>query len=185
MMFFLSRKLIHLLSSLIPLSYIMFDKRVVLTAVLLILTTSIFVEIMRFKSRNFKQIFNRVFGKMLKKEEKTMITGATWVMLSNFLCIALFKKEIAIITLLFMSISDSIASMTGKFFGKYEIFDKTLEGSICFFISSFFITMFFNLSFSLKVLASLLGTLVEIIPLPLDDNLLIPLVTGGILEILT
>jgi|Deesub1362B_J571_1020462.scaffolds.fasta_scaffold00098_45 dolichol kinase len=185
MMFFLSRKLIHLLSSLIPLSYIVLNKRVILTAVLLILIVSILVEIMRFKSSNFKRIFNRVFGEMLKKEEKNRITGATWVMLSNFLCIALFKKEIAIMALLFMSVSDSIASMIGKFIGKYKIFDKTLEGSICFLISSFFITMFFNLSFSLKIFASFLGTLVEITPLPLDDNLLVPLVTGGILEILT
>ncbi len=185
MMFFLSRKLIHLLSSLIPLSYIVFDKRVMLQAISLALIISILVEIMRFKSRNFKQIFNKIFGGMLKKNEEKKITGATWIIISSFLCIVFFKKEIAIICLLFMSVSDTIASCAGYFFGKHKIFNKTIEGSICFFIISFFITMFFNLNFYLKIFASFLGTLIEIIPLPMDDNLLIPLVTGGMLEILT
>lgn len=185
MIHFLIRKLIHFSSSLIPLSYIFLDKKIVL-----VFTTSLFilfltVEFMRFKIPKFKKLFKKIFGKMLKKEEEKKITGATWLMLSFTLCILIFKKEIAILSLLFVSISDTIASIGGKLFGKHRLMDKTLEGSILFFISAFIITLFFKINIYLKLFSSFAGTIAEIIPFPLDDNIFIPLVTGGLIQILT
>lgn len=182
---FFTRKIIHLFFSIIPLSYIFLDRKIIL-----LLTTSLsgiflIIEFMRFKIPKFKKLFKGIFGKMLKNEEEERITGATWLMLSFTLCILIFKKEIAILSLLFMTISDTIASIGGKLFGRHKIMNKTLEGSILFLVSAFIITIFFKINIHLKLFSSFAGTIAEIIPSPLDDNLFVPLVVGGLLEILT
>jgi dolichol kinase len=72
--------------------------------------------------------------------------------------------------------------LVGKGIGKISIFEKTLEGSIAFFLSSLLIVWVYpNLNRFSGSLAALGATLVEILPIKVDDNLTIPLVTGAIM----
>jgi len=116
---------------------------------------------------------------MLKNEESKnlSITGATYLLFSALLVTLLFEKEIAAVSLFFLSIGDSVAGIAGAKFGRHYITQKkTLEGSLAMFVSCLFIMFFVhNLSFAVKILLSLIGTLVEAVDLPVDDNLLIPI----------
>ena len=63
-----------------------------------------------------------------------------------------------------MSFSDSAAAIIGKKYGKTKIFNKTLEGSFAFLITSFIIVIFFipDIDFTFPMIAILVSTIVEL-----------------------
>jgi dolichol kinase len=66
--------------------------------------------------------------------------------------------------------------------GRIRIFGKTLEGSAAFFFTSLLIVWLYpNLNRFSGTLAALGGTLIEVLPTRVNDNLSIPLVTGAIM----
>ena len=86
-----------------------------------------------------------------------------------------------------MILSDPIASLVGRSFGKFKLVgEKTLEGSIVFFIITAIVLINFEFT-SFKVMFVASGaTLIELFSkeINIDDNLLIPLVSAGLLFIL-
>ena len=83
----------------------------------------------------------------------------------------------AIASLYILIICDATAGIVGSSWGRIRIFDKTLEGSLAFFISGMIFvafTMRDNLLWG--TLAVVGGALVELIPTWLDDNFTIPVV---------
>jgi dolichol kinase len=70
----------------------------------------------------------------------------------------------------------------GKWIGKIKIFGKTLEGSMAFFLSSLLIVWSYpQLNRFPGSLAALGATLIEVLPIKMDDNLTIPIVAGAIM----
>ena len=108
--------------------------------------------------------------------------GSTYFLFSSLLVILLFPKPIAIASLLILVLSDTSAALVGRGIGKVSFWGKTLEGSMAFFICSLLIVWIYpNLDRFPGSLAALGATLVELLPIPLDDNLTIPLVAGAIM----
>ena len=108
--------------------------------------------------------------------------GSTYFLFSTILTILLFPKFIAITSLLILILSDTTAALVGKGIGKIHLFGKTLEGSMAFFFTSLLIVWLYpNLNRLSGTLAALGGTLIELLPIRLNDNLSIPLVTGAIM----
>jgi glycerol-3-phosphate acyltransferase PlsY len=70
----------------------------------------------------------------------------------------------------------------GKGIGRVRIFGKTLEGSLAFLVSSLLIVWVYpDLNRLWGSLAALGSTLIELLPIRVDDNLTIPLVAGAIM----
>ncbi|MEN3046769.1 MAG: hypothetical protein ABDH49_07320 [Candidatus Hydrothermales bacterium] len=180
---FLWRKIIHFSSIIFPLLILTLEKKYYLPIFSFILGGFLTADYLRLEIRSFKILFRKFFGKMIKTEEEDFFTGATWVSVSSFLVSLLFPKNISLISLLFLTVSDNFASIIGKFLGKRKIFKgKTLEGSITFFLISFSLTLFFNeLSIAKKLLISLFATLIELLSFNIDDNLTVPLLTAILL----
>ena len=81
------------------------------------------------------------------------------------------------------SLGDSTASLAGKAFGKIHLpinKGKTLEGSLTGFIFAFLGALLFVPPW-LAFIGAVAAMTIELLPLPLNDNLVIPLVTGAIL----
>ena len=67
---------------------------------------------------------------MLRKNEiKGFFTGATWLLIGNFLTIFIFPIFVAVPALLYLSIGDAIAALVGKNFRRFTIGRKSLVGS--------------------------------------------------------
>ncbi len=179
---FLLRKLIHFFSIGFPLAIYLFDKKTYLPIIAFFLGGFLTADYLRFEIKSFGKFFKKLFGDMIKKKEQKFLTGATWVCFSAFFVALLFPKEIAIISLLFMCLSDNIASIVGKIFGKIRIFkEKTLEGALSFFMVSFIITLFYKMPLINKIILSLLITLTEVFSGDIDDNLTVPLTSAILL----
>tara|TARA_B100000809_G_scaffold184997_1_gene183013 strand:- start:92 stop:685 length:594 start_codon:yes stop_codon:yes gene_type:complete len=183
------RKLIHLSNLVIPIGYLFFIPSK--THILLILgclsVLFITVDFFRTKSSWLESIFEKLFNFMLRSYElKGRLTGATWVVTGAFLTVAIFPKEIAILALLFMGLGDTVAGLIGSHFGRIKIWNKTLEGTLAGLAICFLITGFFpGVSIWIRISGAVSAMLAELSPIPLDDNILIPLVSGTIMVVIS
>ncbi len=107
--------------------------------------------------------------------------GAFYFYFSSGLVLLLYPLDIAALSIAVLAIGDSFATLVG-IFGRHKLFfnlDKTLEGSLACFFSSFLFCYILNPPLSLP--AALIGTIIEALPIKIDDNLTIPILTGLIL----
>ncbi len=181
----LVRKAIHINTSLIPLIYWFFlERHLTLQIVIFLSLGFLSVDYLRLRSSMVEKIFMKVFGSALRQHEHNKLTGATYVFTGAVVCIFLFPKEIAVPALLILSISDTVAALVGIPFGKHKFLKKSLEGSTAFFISTSIILYFFVPHSLLVIFAiALVVTLAEAYPMNLDDNFLIPILSGILLSL--
>jgi len=184
------RKLLHLSNLVIPFTYLFyFDSKVEALIILLPITSLAFlIEYLRINSISVKNIFDKYLFSMLRNHEKSgKYTGATWIFISSTLSIAIFPKDIAIISLIYMSIGDTAAGLIGRKFGRIKIYNKTLEGALAGFIVCLIVGLMIDLNLSKTVVAigALSAAIIEFMPISIDDNLRIPLFSGTVMYVMS
>jgi len=183
----IGRKLIHLSSATIPIVYWFTSREFALRAMIFLSVAALVVEALRYSRPGFRAFIDRWLGRVIREAEARTMTGATYVLLGGLLAVALFPKPIAITVLLFLSISDALASLIGIRFGRIRLWGKTLIGSLTFLISAVAIALFvLSEAPFVGFVGALVATLAEAIPLKLagqkiDDNLTIPLIAGAVM----
>ena len=182
----LLRKLLHLSNLIIPFTYLLyFDSKVEILIILLPITSfSLLIEYLRINSKSVKNIFDKYLFLMLRNHEKSgKYTGATWVFISSILSIGIFPKDIAIISLIYMSIGDTAAGLIGRKFGRIKIYNKTLEGALAGFIICLMVGLMIDLNISKTILTigALSAAIIELLPISIDDNIRIPLFSGTVM----
>ena len=182
------RKAIHLFNLIIPFGYwfLIPDQNQFKIIIITFTTLFILADFFRTKSKLIKKLFKTFFDKMLREHElKGQFTGATWVMISASVTILFFSKNIAIISLIFMSIGDTFAALIGKKYGKLKIYDKSFEGFLGGLIACLVAAYCYDpLPFYISGFGALAAMLFETLPLPLDDNFRIPIGSAIIMTIL-
>ena len=177
------RKLYRCLGLIFPIFYFFYAKNIVLTILLILTFIFIIAEILRFNFPIITEKYFKYFSAITKEKEKKSLSGTTYVLIASSLTILLFKKDIAIIVLFFMIIGDSASSLIGQRFGRTKIFNKTLEGSIacffaCFVTGNILLYLGVAINETLIFVGALVATLTELLPLRVDDNLTMALVSG-------
>lgn len=117
--------------------------------------------------------------KTVERPNALPFKGAIEFGLGCFLATILFKENIAMACIAVLALADSSSTLIGYYFGKYKLLinkKKTWEGSITFFLISFFILVLFTDPLIAFILA-LITTFIEMLP-HVDDNLSIPLALG-------
>lgn len=137
--------------------------------------------------RDFAFMFER-------KDIKRPFAGAFWFYFGAGLAFLLFPLSAASAAAAILAISDSLSTIIGKKFGRHPVLGKkTLEGTGVFFVSAFLVCMLFFNPF-VGIIGALFATLAELLPEwrrisysrlsgLLDDNLLIPVITGFALTV--
>ena len=116
-------------------------------------------------------------------ESRGEITGATWMLISSCLTIGLFSKEIAVPALLFLTVGDTFAAIVGITFPIGRIKGKTISGSITGLILSLTVILpiMRDINAEILILGGVAAMLIELSPIPLNDNLTIPVLSGFIM----
>jgi dolichol kinase len=183
----LRRKAIHLASGALPIFYHFTNQLATFAVLAILLAIAISMEAIRFGHAEGRGWIRRSFGSLFRAEESSTLTGATYVILANLLAIAIFPKPVAIAALLFLSISDALASLVGRKFGRTRLFGKSLAGSLAFLLSALAIgVIVFPGQPWPAVAGALTATVIEALPLRLgririDDNFAIPLAAGTVM----
>lgn len=119
-------------------------------------------------------------GAMLKSQEHFQPTGSTSLLIASLVVFSLFEKDIAITSLLFVAIGDLAASIIGDKYGRQAVINhKTMEGSLACLISCLAIGMVISrfspvMTISMAIYGAAWATLIEMLPLPMDDNFSMP-----------
>lgn len=179
----ITRKVFHLLTLSIPIGYSLTSKETALWVLIPLFLGFLSVDLLRHYHRGVAALFERFFfGKVLREREKKTLMGSTYFLFSSILSLLLFPKPIAIASLLILILSDTCAALVGKGMGRVRIGEKTLEGTLAFFLSALLIVLLCpGVHRWGGFWGAVGGTLVELLPVGLDDNLTIPLVAGGIM----
>ncbi|MDD5765199.1 MAG: hypothetical protein PHW79_02935 [Candidatus Marinimicrobia bacterium] len=184
----LERKAVHYCSSLIPLLYFLFFSRRTGLIVVGLLTLGILIaEILRMAIPSCNRLYIKIFGNMLRPYEKTNhLTGASYVFIGSMIVIFFFPKEIAVISLLFLTVGDPTAALVGMAFGKIRLIQKkTLAGALAFIIAGLLATFWIpGVPFWIKGVGALVTCFVELIRWKFDDNITIPLIGSFVMKML-
>ncbi len=185
------RKGIHLLSLSIPIVYSGIDRLLALQILIPITTIAFLLDVGRRFVPVIDGLMTRYFGGMLRAHEldenRFILNGATYVFFSACLCVLIFPKPIAILAFSILIISDIASALFGRRYGKTAFLDKSLEGTMAFWLSAFVVVLWIGLITSapwqfypLGIVASLIGGVAEAasIRLKLDDNFSIPMSVG-------
>jgi dolichol kinase len=109
--------------------------------------------------------------------------GALFFLVSALVSLILFPLRIAILSILALTLVDGVATIAGRAFGRTRIArGKSLEGSLAGAFISFMAFLFFLSPLNAFFLA-VFAAGVELIS-PVDDNLVIPLTAGIMLQVL-
>lgn len=181
----LLRKSIHLSGLILPVIYLFLDKPTMLVLMGILTGFALAVELMKWLFPPFGEFFFQIFASLLRTHErKGAITGATYYLISAFLCIFLFAKTLAIVCIFFMILGDMAAALVGKKWGRTKLLgSKSLEGSAACFIVCVAIALV-QLNPIIAIIGAFVATIVELIPVPIDDNLTVPLVSGAVMHFL-
>jgi dolichol kinase len=183
------RKLIHLCSLSIPVVYYFIPRSAALVILGIMTAIALFFDLGRYLSSTIAKVFYRFFGFMLRKHEldhkKRNLNGATYVLLSAFICVLLFPKVIVVTAFAILIICDTTAALIGRRFGKHKFLFKSLEGTLAFFISGVVVVLLspkIEYRFSeyvIGIIAAAFGAIIENVSYGLaDDNLVIPISVG-------
>jgi len=188
-----SRKILHVLALGYPVGYFVIGPSAGVPILIALSVLALFLDILRSKSADAHAFFDRVFGFMMRRNERdvldkgVVINGATWVTVSFTLLVLFFAADIATVSFMLFMFGDAAAALVGRKWGKryWARAGCTIEGSLAFFgvglLVAFFLatSMFplplFNLNPMALVAGTLTATLLEAAPFRINDNLIAPL----------
>lgn len=187
----LIRKSIHLCSLAIPLVYYWISKAQALSVLIPLALVLGVLDVARLYHPATGRLYSKYLGFLLRHHERTehgrKLNGATYVLLSAIICVIVFPKVIVITAFAVLIISDTSAALIGRRFGRHRFFNKSVEGTAAFFLSALVVVAlapkvaWLPAEYALGAIAVLIGAIVEASPVPLDDNLSIPLSIGGVM----
>ena len=127
---------------------------------------------------------------LFKPKERTEVTAATFFVLAATLAFVSFSREVAVLCLLFAAVGDPAASVVGFRVRRGRVFGKSPVGTLAFVTAAGVAAALFSihpevsLAWWVVAVGVLVAGIVELLPIPPDDNFTVPLASGGVMAAL-
>lgn len=190
----LKRKAIHLSAIVLPLG-ILYEwlpwprgRSEFALFLLVLLVGAVAIDVLRIHEARVKQFFRSFFGQMIREHEELSLLGSTYLLLASLIAIEVFPQPVAAAAIGFTVLGDGFAAIVGKAWGRHRLFHKSLEGALGGFAACLgwgaFLALSGFVSWPAVVAGSLAASLVELLPIPLDDNLGITIAAGYTMKLM-
>lgn len=147
------------------------------------------METARLRVPAFNEKIMRIVGPLMRSCEVDRISGIPHYLASCILAIGLFPRPVAILSILFLAVGDPIASLMGIRFGHHGPrfkSGKSLIGTASGVATCMILAFVFMRSMqvptapaaAVAMVGGLAGGTAELLPVDLDDNFTIPVVSG-------
>jgi phytol kinase len=175
------REVIHIGGFSIPfICMYLLNSHIVSLMILIITILYITSEFLRIRGINLPVISTVTWKTAIKPELYEIATAPAFFALGIVLSLLLFPTPINYVPVAILTLGDGFATFFGKTVGRTALSlnkGKTVEGSVFGFIFAFSGALLF-VNPTKALIGSAVGMLVELLPLPINDNLTIPLTTG-------
>lgn len=154
------------------------------------LGADLLIELSRLRIPSVNEAVLKYWGIFMRTHEVTKMSTIPYYISAAILAIGLFPKPVAILSMLYLACGDPVASFVGILYGHRgpKICEgKTLIGTLagvfsCFILSFIYLKTVPGLTPEALWIVSLVGGLaggtVELLPLDIDDNFTIPVISG-------
>ncbi|MGO9481933.1 MAG: diacylglycerol/polyprenol kinase family protein [Candidatus Kryptoniota bacterium] len=188
----LVRKAIHLVSLSIPVIYYFISKELAIWIIMPVTAIFIIADLARYEVPQFSGFFYKFFGFLLRKheidEKKRSLNGATFMLISAAICIAIFPKYIMVSSFPILILGDAASAVFGKRFGKHKILSngpKSYEGSLAFVIAGMVAVAltpkvnYIIAEYLIGIAATIVASIAEALSYRIiDDNIAVPISFG-------
>ncbi len=167
----------------LPVLYLFLPQRTMLLLVGALALAFATLDAARLVSRRFGvAALSKLSFLFLPGEERTF-SSATLLLLATFLAFFLFPKPEATLAVVFVVLGDLFARYVGLEHGRVRVFGKTAEGALAYFVvcvlAGFAWARLVPLSPAEYLLGAAVAALAELLPLRVDDDFLVPLLSGA------
>jgi len=185
----IGRKIIHITILIVLVIFFAIKNQVGEQAALLflVLLLLIFLVLEYFRlDLNFKLPF---FHQFIRPKEQYRVYGVIFFLSSTIIALAVFDTAIALAALLMTTFGDMSAALAGKKYGTTILFrNKTVVGFVTELITNLIVAVVISLVFSINIYIPIImafaATITETLIDEMDDNLIVPIVSGFIGQIL-
>lgn len=186
----LARKAFHMTGGALLLYFLVLrnvDAMVISSVLTGLLTIVLIIELLRKNFPAFNQFTVRFNQHIIRKEEVDGITGIPFYLASCLIAVLIFPFHIAVLSILYLALGDPSSSFFGVLYGRDSLFEnKSLQGTLGGFLVCSLSTAAYLLYsgaadgkvFVFSVMGGLAGSIAEMLPLNIDDNFSIPIVSG-------
>jgi dolichol kinase len=134
----------------------------------------------------------KVMGPVMRESEVNQLTGIPFYLASCLFAFLIFPRHVTVLSILYLAFGDPSSSFFGVLYGRAKIFpNKSLQGTLGGFLVCFAVTglyLFWQGFGSEKILLLTMlggfsGCVAELLPLNIDDNFSIPVVSGALMAL--
>lgn len=179
----LARKATHLGALVIPGGYyfLQLDKADMLAIMIPVALLMVLIDISRLRNWTiYRSTVSRLMAPMIRNHEHAGdFSGATYILLSVCLTVALYSKPIAIAALAFIIVGDVLAALIGRKFGRHRFGRKSVEGSLACLLGTIVVALIApEIAVPVGVFGAVVATVTEAASSRIDDNISVPIISG-------
>ena len=191
----LARKCFHMsgaIAFLAPYLFLGFTRETIAAFLGAILAGVMTLEYLRSRSEKFNSIAVLFLGPIMRDTEVNQLTGIPFYVASCLFAIVVFPRHIAVLSILYLAFGDPSSSFFGVLYGRNKIFpNKSLQGTLGGLVICSLVTLGYlywqDIAMDKLILLSIIGgfcgSMAELLPLNVDDNFSIPVVSGALMAL--
>lgn len=177
----LRRKAIHLGTLAAPLAVWLLPRPAALSLLAAAVGMALVIELSRREVRWVRYHFLSRTRTLLRSHERRGLSGATFMAIGYLVAASAFPRPVAVVAMLYNGLGDAVAALVGRRWGRHRLRSgKSWEGAGAAFAVNLGCGLFVpGIPLAAAAFGALAATLLELLPLPFDDNLRIT-VGGGL-----
>ena len=179
------RRLFHVLAgSCIPIAGIFAPHNEFVITLAVLAVGALLLDLSRFGIGPLNRLYLRLMAPLLKSDEESHITGATYMLLAAALVFWLFGKDVGVPVMFYLSLGDPAAAIIGRRMPGPRLLGKSPGGTAAFIAVGAAVAAILLAAGVVEPHWALwagaaIAALIELAGIPPDDNLSIPLAAGA------